>query len=172
MKDKKVKDFVGIELQTLDTTGTIWPERERFLKQAGLATDDTAVKSEKGFGMNWKMTAKTILVQLHHKIETFEHMNKHLVLVIQNVLLDYMRKEFRFDHLNTARIGDPMHLHSYRVMKQQERPLRIELDSRWSTDTEGIAACLGLQAEANIGLEKIISILETKISDGTILVLQ
>ena len=103
VKNRKVKDFVGIELQTLDTTGTVWPERERFLKRSGLAVDESAVASKKRFGMNWKMTAKTILVQLHHKIETFEEMNKHLVLVIQDVLLDYMRREFRFDNLNTAR---------------------------------------------------------------------
>jgi len=32
-KDGKVKDFVGIELQTLDTTGTVWPERQRLLKK-------------------------------------------------------------------------------------------------------------------------------------------
>lgn len=31
-KKNKVKDFVGIELQTLDTTGTVWPARQRFLK--------------------------------------------------------------------------------------------------------------------------------------------
>jgi hypothetical protein len=31
-KDGKVKDFVGIELQTLDTTGTVWPERQRLLQ--------------------------------------------------------------------------------------------------------------------------------------------
>ena len=30
--------------------------------------------STKKFGINWKMTSKTILVQLHHKISTFEHL--------------------------------------------------------------------------------------------------
>lgn len=62
VKNRKVKDFVGVELQTLDTTGTVWPERERFLKRSGLAVDESAVTSKKRFGMNWKMTAKTILV--------------------------------------------------------------------------------------------------------------
>ncbi len=31
VRNKEIKDFVGIELQTLDTTGTIWPERQRFV---------------------------------------------------------------------------------------------------------------------------------------------
>ena len=48
------------------------------LKELGLSNSNKDVES-KPFGMNWKMTAKTILVQLHHKIETFESINKHLV---------------------------------------------------------------------------------------------
>jgi hypothetical protein len=35
----KVRDFVGIELQTLDTTGTVWPERQRFLQKQGIPVD-------------------------------------------------------------------------------------------------------------------------------------
>ncbi|HYA40858.1 MAG TPA: hypothetical protein VEF34_06120 [Syntrophobacteraceae bacterium] len=75
-KDRRVRDFVGIELQTLDTTGTVWPERQRLLKELGLPRSDSAEKSGKSFGMNWKMTAKTILVQMHHKAQTFEQVHK------------------------------------------------------------------------------------------------
>ena len=56
-------------------------------------------------------------------------------------------------------------------MMQPEQPLRIELDARWSTGTAGIAACLGLQAEAKLGLRQIIQILKTKVSDDTVFVL-
>ena len=77
-RDGKVKDFVGVELQTLDTTGTVWPERQRLLKELGLPRGDFAEESTKKYGMNWKMTGKTILVQMHHKIQTFEHVNKPL----------------------------------------------------------------------------------------------
>jgi len=42
--------------------------------------------------MNWKMTAKTILMQVHHKVQTFEEINKHLVLVIQDHFMDYIKK--------------------------------------------------------------------------------
>ncbi len=98
-KAGKVKDFVGIELQTMDTTGTIWPERQRLLRELGVPRGDDAEDSLKRFGMNWKMTAKTILVQMHHKIETFEHVNKKLVLVTQDRLLAYMSSEFDFAYL-------------------------------------------------------------------------
>lgn len=50
---RRVIDFVGIEFQTLDTTGTVWPERQRFLAMAGLKIRQTDVNSPKSFGMNW-----------------------------------------------------------------------------------------------------------------------
>jgi len=170
-KDGRVKDFVGIELQTLDTTGTVWPERQRLLKELGVSRNDNGEDSEKTFGMNWKMTAKTILVQMHHKIHTFEHVNKKLVLVIQDKLLNYMSREFRFDHLrNPARIGDSLHLHAYGLDIQTDRSYRLAMKSRLSTDADGIGLCLGLQAEARIELEQIIQALQGKISSSTLFV--
>jgi hypothetical protein len=166
-RNGKVKDFVGIELQTMDTTGTVWPERQQFLKEKGIEVGSIENKS---FGMNWKMTAKTILVQLHHKIQTFENLNKHLVLVVQDCLLAYMQKEFAFAHISaTAKIGDAMHFHSYQLQPNQDNTYSISLFERYSTDAEGIAKCLGLQAEANIELEVILQILERKMSDITLL---
>jgi hypothetical protein len=170
-KDGKVKDFVGIELQTLDTTGTVWPERQRLLKELGVPRGDTGENSDKSFGMNWKMTAKTILVQMHHKIHTFEHVNKKLVLVVQDKLLSYMNQEFRFDHLHSpASIGDSMHLHAYRMDVQPDKSYKLAMQSRLSTDSDGISLCLGLQAEARIELEQIIQTLQTKISTSTLFV--
>lgn len=96
--NRKVKDFIGIELQTMDTTGTVWPERQKAVKELGLNSED--VISNKTFGMNWKMTAKTILVQLHHKIRTFENLDRHLVLIVQEQLLNYIKKEFSFNHVS------------------------------------------------------------------------
>ena len=168
-KSRKVQDFVGIELQTLDTTGTIWPERQRFLDEQGIRVKRADTESTKSFGMNWKMTAKTALVQLHHKIETFENINKHLVLVAQDHLVDYMRHEFSFSHLHEpARLGDAMQFHVY-GLANSESGLRLELRSRLSTDQAGIAACLGLKASAKVELQQIINTLEASLSDATLL---
>jgi hypothetical protein len=165
----KPVDFVGIELQTLDTTGTLRPERQRFAHQHRVSVKDSDRTSTKPFGLNWKMTAKTILVQLHHKIQTFEHVSKHLVLVAQDYLIAYMKKEFTFDHLEAARLGDPMHFHSYSLDENEDGSLRLQLGERLSTDGEGIAKCLGLQGEANVELEEILKQLEAKISARTLM---
>lgn len=165
----KVRDFVGLEIQTLDTTGTVWPERQRLLKKLGVPRRDNEELSTKSYGMNWKMTAKTILVQMHHKIQTFEHVNKKLVLVLQDKLFAYMTKEFTFEHLkNPAVLGDAMHMHVYTLERQSNRSFKLGLQTRVSTDAEGIATCLGLQAEARVELAQIVAALEAKLSPATI----
>lgn len=164
---RKVIDFVGIELQTMDTTGTVWPERQLALYELGQLPMEPSI--DKTFGMNWKMTAKTILVQLHHKIQTFQSINKHLVLIVQDPLLQYIQREFSFAHVHEpSRLGDSMQFHSYRLL-QNKTDYKIKLEHRYSTDSNGISKLLGLNADANIGLEEIVSILEAKISDATML---
>ncbi len=163
----KVKDFVGIEFQTLDTTGTVWPERQRFLHTVGLPVVEDDRISTKPFGMNWKMTAKTILVQLHHKVGTFEHVNRRLVLVMQDCLLQYMQREFKFGHLdNPARNGDSMHFHAYSI-ESSNTSLLLSLTDRISTDKDGLTSALGLKAKANVEFEAIARTLESKISRST-----
>lgn len=163
----RVKDFVGIEIQTLDTTGTVWPERQRFLQSVGLKVSRSDVSSDAGFGMNWKMTAKTILVQLHHKVETFEHINRHFVLAIQDSLLKYMREEFSFEHVSEARLDDCVHFHSY-SLQEVKHDWRMKLVQRLSTDADGVGKCLGLSTEARVEFSEICKALEAKISERTL----
>ena len=44
----------------------------------------------------------------------------------------------------------------------------MDLDSRWSTDANGIATCLGLKAEPKVELQYILDLLETKICSATL----
>lgn len=165
----RVRDFVGIELQTLDTTGTVWPERQRFLHSVGVPVEKADVECRDPFGMNWKMTAKTILVQLHHKVETFEHLNKKLVLVMQDHLLAYMKQNFSLRHLNEPALpGDSMHFHAYRLGQDRSVDWRLDLAKRMSTDTAGVGAALGLQVSPKVELETIIEQLQAKISKLTL----
>jgi hypothetical protein len=167
VRDRKVKDFVGVELQTLDTTGTVWPERQRFLQEVGLPADKADVDCDDSFGMNWKMTAKTILMQLHHKVETFESINKHLVLAVQVPLLEYMKANFNFGHITEARLGDSMHIHGYSLVPDSGN-WKLTLASRVSTDAAGVSKSLGQQVSGKVELTAIISQLEEKISDHTL----
>lgn len=163
-KDKKVKDFIGIELQTMDTTGTVWPERQKFLHEQGLDVNTEDLNNNKPFGMNWKMTFKTILLQMHHKSETFEHLNKHFVLIIQKPLFDRMKSDFSFDDIDGVRLNDPINIHSYDFTAEDEK-LALSLSTRVSTDSIGIAKCLGLNAGKKVETENLIRTLEAKLTD-------
>lgn len=167
VRDGKVVDFVGIELQAVDTTGSLWPLRQRFLRSTGISIDEQ-IGLGQSYGMNWKMTAKTTLVQLHHKVETFESLGKHLVLVLQDTLMDYMRQQFSFGHIQEAKLGHTMHLHTY-TLRQYESDYRIHLATRSSTDANGIAQSLGLQSSPKVELEVIVASLQNKISSRTVL---
>jgi hypothetical protein len=168
VRKNKAVDFIGIELQTLDTTGSLWHERAALIRDKGIKVDKADLSS-KTFGINWKMTAKTILIQIHHKIDTFEHLGKHFVLVIQDCFRDYLTREFSFSHSRQARIGDSVHIHSYSLDEINKNALRLSLKDRISTDADGIAFCLGLQAETKIELEKMLRYIEARITDKTIL---
>ncbi len=163
-----VRDFVAMELQTLDTTGTVWPDRQRFLASKGIAgPTPQELTNSRSYGMNWKMTAKTILVQLHHKVQTLEALNKHLVLVVQDRLLDYMTRAFQFGHLVAARTSDPMHFHAYGMMPGIGGDHRLSLATRLSTDSAGVARALGLQDDARVELDIVHKAIEQRITDRT-----
>lgn len=167
VKKGKVQDFVGIELQALDTTGSLWAERQLLLQKLGLDKSGAQI-TRANFGINWKMTAKTTLVQLHHKVRTFEHLNKHLVLVAQDHLINYMKRDFDFSEFHEpVRLGDPMHIHSY-TYNVKGYQTSIDLTERMSSDSLGLATSLGLKAEAKIELKVIVEKLQSKISDSTL----
>lgn len=165
VRNGRLVDFVGIELQTLDTTGTVWPHRQSFLADKGVVSDHDR-SDERSFGVNWKMTAKTILVQLHHKIETFEAVDRKLVLVLQDELMSYMAREFSFGHLGSGSPSDSMHFHSY-TLHETESGLQLSLQARHSTDMAGIATALGLGRSGEMEIAEIFDRLRSKLSPDT-----
>lgn len=160
-------DFVGIEFQTLDTTGTVWPARQDFLSSVGVADALLGSDAKKPYGMNWKMTAKTILMQLHHKATTFEALGRNLVLVIQDPFMRYMQGEFDFGHLTSpAVVAEPVHFHSYEAI-ESDFALNLSLLNRQSTDVDGIAKALNLGFEARVDEVIMLEALKRKISSAT-----
>ena len=158
----RVRDFVGVELQSVDTTGTAWPARQQFVRSHGVAATPADAASARSFGMNWKMSAKTALGQLHHKVMTFGHVGKRLVMVVQDHLLDYFRREYAFDHVTGQRDGDPMQFHIYELQPNPTGP-RLALKQRVSTDVAGAAVCLGLKADMRVEVATILATLDAKL---------
>lgn len=167
-RNGKVVDFVGIETQALDTTGTVWPERQRLLRDLGVEQDERGRGEKASYGINWKMTAKTVLVQMHHKVQTFEYIGKKIVLVLQDRLFNYMKQQFTFDHLhNPPVISDSLRFHVYHMSRDPDRQsFGITLSSTWSTNTAGVARCLGLRADPRVELQSITQALEARLQSA------
>ena len=163
---RRIKDFVGIELQALDTTGTVWPARHAFLEARGLAVEPRPVT--KPFGMNWKMTAKTILVQLNHKIGTFEALGKKLVLVLQDHLMSYMVREFSFDHVESASPLHSMRFHVYEMRESANGEHKLYMTDRRSTTAGGVKTCLALASDAVVQPSTMYQRIADRLNDDTV----
>lgn len=159
-----VMDFVGIELQALDTTGALWPSRVKYLYDMGLCDSDKAQGNPPG--VNWKMTEKTILTQMIQKSKVFEAMEKHIVLVSQDVLYKDMETKFDFSYMHDAVLMDIVHFHAYSFEPSPHNEgMDLKLSFRKSTSHNGIARSMGSISAPDDALKEMTSILESKISE-------
>lgn len=108
------------------------------------------------------------IISVRPKIHTFEHLSKHLVLVVQDCLIDYMQREFYFQHIQEARLGEPMQFHSYELLAETGS-YGIQLNKRSSTDANRIVQCLGLQTSPRVELEAMLRQIENKLPQSTLL---
>ena len=76
-----------------------------------------------------------------------------------------MNSDFRFAGIVGVRLGDPGHIHSYNFA-EKDNQLHLSLHTRVSTDSEGIANCLGLNAESKVEMQDLIRILEPKLIEA------
>lgn len=165
-----IQDYLGLEIQTLDTTGTVWPSRQRFIvDELGIPLEAPRRETQRSYGMNWKMTAKTILVQMHHKAETLELLDKKLILVIQDVFFRYIVGEFSTTSLRDSELSDSVQIHVYSMFQALDGSFSLELSSRHSTNSVGVEAMLGLRQSAQMSEQELLANLQAKLSDATLL---
>lgn len=162
----EILDYVGIEFQTLDTTGTVMPERERFLASQGSPHNPNEISKRASFGMNWKMTAKTILVQILHKIKTFDDVNKKLVLVVQDPLLDYMETEFDFSSFSTSSsLDNNFFIFSYSLETNDNCGKELNLSKIISTNKVGVERSMSRLDQTTVEEQAILDALIRKMSN-------
>jgi hypothetical protein len=87
---------------------------------------------------------------------------------LRKVQLNYMRGEFAFHHIQGVRDGDPMQFHAYEL-RQEATSYVLKLKERISTDTAGIAMCLGLQADTKVELQTMLDQIEAKLPQSQLL---
>lgn len=162
-RSNQLLDFVPIELQALDTTGSIWNERQKLLIENGYAVDAGESRSS-GASLNWKMTAKTILAQLVQKSQLFASMNKKLVLVCQKLLYDYMARNFNFSGVREAHLTDVLHFHTYDYLCVDSN-MKLILSDMLSASLEAVERIMGSEFDSNSEYYKICEILTRRRSN-------
>ncbi len=165
-KDGEIRDYLALEVQTLDTTGTVWPARQDFIIANVEASAEARVGS---YGMNWKMTAKTTLLQIHHKAKTLDHLGKKIVLVVQDCLYRYISAEFNISEVQAANRSDNVHFHIYGLNQQAEGSFSLSLADSYSTTPHGIELMLGTSRKVEISDDELKTKIGAKISGRTLL---
>ncbi|KTG09530.1 hypothetical protein AUR64_17335 [Haloprofundus marisrubri] len=133
--DGTVIDFAGVEIQALDTTGSVWNHREAYF-------DDDADMEDvsKNYGINWAMSlTKTMMQQAYKKGQTFGEWGENLIFLVQDVSIDYIRDNYDASGLRSARKDDPVHFYSYRMDYNHETDnYEWAIDEKLSADIDGV----------------------------------
>jgi hypothetical protein len=91
--DSSIKDFVSVELQAVDLTGSVYPAFDALINNQECAKPPT-------FGVNWANVKKRYINQLIHKGFFHHHWGSRIVSIIQTPLYDYFRSSLQFDELD------------------------------------------------------------------------
>lgn len=109
--DGKVQGrMYGVEAQAVDTTGSLKPYVEAYF------TNGTWLGVEHASGINWRNVWKRIVPQILAKGRLYEAFGTKLFVVMQDVLVDYLRDDLR---LEPARRGEAPNVvfYSFRLVR-------------------------------------------------------
>ena len=98
MQDGLVKDFISVEAQTVDITGSYRIAYSAWLENADL-------EKSPSFGLNWDNVYKRYVTQLIRKGFYHHHWDTKIVALMQDEVFKYIHGKFPF--LTTPNINDP-----------------------------------------------------------------
>lgn len=126
----------GVEAQAVDTTGSLRPYVEAFL--AG--HDWQAI--EHPHGINWRNVYKRIVPQLLAKGRLFEAQNSRLYVVMQDLLVNYLKTDMRIE---AARPGENPNVifYSFRLTPALGGARELQLVERFATTLRLIERAVG-----------------------------
>ena len=90
----RINQFISVELQAVDLTGTVEPAYSALLKNQP--------EVETTYGVNWANVRKRYIGQLVAKSFYHNRWGTRIVAVMQTPLYDYLRKHIQFDELATG----------------------------------------------------------------------
>jgi hypothetical protein len=155
-----ITDFIGVEFQTNDTTGSAWDARQDYY--AGTFEDGYG----SAYGLNWKHTAKLVLKQTLDKSAVFSKWGKRYVWALQDTLLDRLGRYADMSGFHDERPDDLVLFYGYEVYRGTDR-YDMRLVKRIGSDMEGVARANAPKAQiAEDVLATFEGVLERAARDG------
>lgn len=119
--DGSVRDFISVELQAVDITGTVEPAY-----QAALNSQQLEKRPRQGF--NWGNVRKRFISQIISKGIYHHHWGARMVAVLQTAVYDEFRKYIQFDELPSTQGNIVFMLYDYATEKDEEGRFLMTLD--------------------------------------------
>ena len=88
-----VKNFISVEMQAVDITGSVEPAFQAFINSEAI------IDKTFSYGINWENVRKRYITQLINKGFFHHHWQSKIVAVIQMELYNNLRGKIRFDEL-------------------------------------------------------------------------
>jgi hypothetical protein len=92
----QVREFVSVEMQAVDITGSVIPAYEAIV---GNTSD---IEGRLSYGINWANVRKRYVSQLIAKGFYHHHWGTRIVAVLQAPLYERLRQDIQFDELDPA----------------------------------------------------------------------
>jgi hypothetical protein len=127
-----VREFISVELQAVDISGSYEPAYQGVLNHQPLVN----VK----FGINWKNVQKRFISQLINKGIYHHHWGTRIVAVIQTPLYEYFQRDMQFEELPADRSGNTILFMLYDYVPDEQRPgaYRLAFDRVVGTTHNGL----------------------------------
>lgn len=135
-EDGEVIDFAGVEIQALDTTGSVWQHKIAYEDE-----DQSMTDVNKTYGINWAMSiTKTMMQQAYRKGQAFDLWDENLIFIVQDVSIEYLRQNYDTSELREARPEDPVHFYSFTMnFNQETQEYELELSEKLSSTIAGVS---------------------------------
>jgi len=143
---EEIIDFAGIEIQAIDTTGSVWEHKKAY------ENGEDMEEVDKNYGMNWKMSLpKTMMQQAFQKGQAFDEWGENIIFLIQDVSLDYLHRTVNTSRLEEAKKENPVHFYTYSFDYNYEtKKYEWEIDQKLSADLEGVSQMMDSDEDETI----------------------
>lgn len=91
---KHVRQFISVELQAVDITGSVEPAFQAIINS------EVTMEKDFAYGINWENVRKRYITQLINKGFFHHHWQSKIVAVIQLELYNNLRSKIKFDELD------------------------------------------------------------------------